>query len=179
MARKATYDKRALSVACSKLKTQIVKKVELNELNIEQVTKTFVFNELSKKLNLTSSSSFWKPTFQHKEYLENWYSKLDAQLKEMSSKNQTNVKIDKTTDASYNNINNGNLLKELKEKNTVIESLLDAITTLRIENESLRLAKLSRLGYVDNVEILNENIDDIELEKLYKIITNLYNSRKR
>lgn len=178
MARKTTYDKRQLSVACSKLKTQILKKIEQSQLSTEQVTKTFVFNELSKKLNLTSSSSFWKPSFKYKEYLEDWYSNLDESLKERASKSQPEVEITTTTNKVCSGSNSSNLSKEVKEKNDIIDSLLAAINTLRIENESLRLARLSRLGYIDNAEILNEEIDDAELEKLYKIITKLYESRK-
>ncbi len=177
MGRKTTYDKRTLSVACSKLKTQLIKKVKQSELKEGQITKTFVFQQLAKKLNLTSSSSFWKPSFQYKEYLENWYYNLVVELKESVPQNDPNIKLNTSIETQCNNIDTQLLLKELKEKKSTIDSLLSIISTLRVENESLRLKKLPRLLSVDKIDILSEEINDTELEQLYQVVSNLYQAK--
>lgn len=178
---KCSYSKRDLTVACSNVKRDLVSK--LKKGTIKSITKTLAVNEIAKRLGLKSARTLWKPEYTYREYLDDWYSNLEEQIisLDLSPKEKSTIstnainpqpesspRADAPSDSS-----------SVSELNATINELKSIIRTLRIENESLRMAKLHRLSRLDNTEILNESIDDIELEKLYIDITSLYNSRNQ
>jgi len=182
---KCSYSKRNLTVACSNVKRDLVSK--LKKGTIKNITKTLAINEIAKRLGLKSSRTLWKPEYSYRKYLDDWYSNVEKQIvslnlspKEKStisrnasdSENESSSRVD--TSSSSSSISQLNTT--INELNTTISELKGIIRTLRIENESLRIAKLHRLSRLDNTEILDESIDDLELEKLYKVITSLYKS---
>ncbi len=178
---KCSYEKRDLTVACSNVKRDLVSK--LKKGTIKSITKTLAVNEIAKRLGLKSARTLWKPEYTHRVYLDNWYNNLEEQIisldlspKEEStiSTNAINTKPESSPRADAHSDSSS-----VSELNATINELKSIIRTLRIENESLRMAKLHRLSRLDNTEILNESIDDIELEKLYIAITSLYNSRNQ
>lgn len=181
MARKYSYKKRDLSVQCSKLKSSIIKKVKSGELEVKSITKTYVCNDLARRLKLSDGSSLFKANYQYKDYLDNWYFTLLESLEPYrfteSTKSTSNT--DKT--CSITDETPDDIVKLLKEKDNIIKHLNSIITTLRIENESLRLRRMGRIRRFDSTDdnnsILEESIDDIELTKLHNAINQLYNAR--
>lgn len=183
---KSSYTKRDLTVACSNVKRDLFNK--LKKGNIKSVTKTLAINELAKRLGLKSARTLWKPEYQHRKYLDDWCNSLEEQAnalelsprEESASFADTSSSKKEMTPRAYAPSDSSSipdLNKKIKEQNKTIDELKSIIRTLRIENESLRTAKLYRLSRLDNAEVLDESIDELELENLYKVITSLYNSR--
>ncbi|WP_455543492.1 hypothetical protein [Intestinibacter sp.] len=176
MARKPSYTKRDLTVACSKIKTSIKKRIASSELELKSVTKNLVYADLAKRLKLSGTSAFWKPTYPHKEYLDNWYNELVKSIEQDMPANTVSQKV--TLDTANANKIPQDIINKINEQKEMIEHLNKIIVNLRIENESLRLSRLHRLKKIDSsIEILNESIDDVELNNLYKVICDLYKSR--
>ena len=178
MARTYSYTKRDLTVACSKLKTFIIKKIKSGDLEIKSITKSYVCNDLARRLKLSSGSSLWKSNYQYKDYLDEWYSGLidtinsckpDTTKQSECTTNTVDTPPTKTTGDDLNTI------KELKD---TINTLNSIILNLRIENESLRMARIHRIRRLDtSSDILDESINDVELHKLYQAVSTLYKSR--
>lgn len=182
MARRCSYKKRDLQVACSKVKAKVQSDISSLCLDTSVVNKTYLYNEVGKKLKLRSGSAFHKPGYEHYEYLNKWYEGV-AQLIEKYTISKPEATY--TEDNIDNNpieekqIADQDLMQALQQKNLLIEHLNRVIRELRMENETLRLRRIHRLHNLDankTSDVLDENITSKEIEDLYELISNIYNA---
>lgn len=180
MARKPSYTKRDLTVACSKLKGFIIRKIESGDLEIKSITKNYIYNDLARRLELSSGSSLWKSNYIHKDYLDKWYSGLLESIEPFKPTTSSEKQCECTTDvvATPTGQATEEDLKTIKELKSTIDTLNSIITNLRIENESLRMSRIHRVRRLDeSPDILDESIDDVQLYKLYQAVSTLYKAR--
>lgn len=181
MARPCSYTKRDLQIACSKVKRKVQSDINLGILNTSIVNKTYLYNEIGKKLKLRSGSAFHKPGYEHYEYLNKWYNGVAQEIEKFCNSKSDTPSSDCNID---NNVEDKQILspdlsRELHEKNLLIEHLNKVIKALRMENETLRLKRIHRLHNLDankGSDILDENIDANEIKTLYELISNIYNA---
>lgn len=181
MARKYSYTKRDLTVACSKLKSYILKKIQSGDLEIKSITKSYVCNDLARRLKLSSGSSLWKSNYLYKDYLDEWYSGLLESIEPYASATTSTYKKSRgttdTIDTTPTQVTESNS-ETIMELKSTIDTLNSIITTLRIENESLRMSRIHRVRKLDeSPDILDESIDDVQLYKLYQVVSSLYKAR--
>ena len=181
MARKPSYTKRDLTVACSKLKGFIIRKIESGDLEIKSITKNYIYNDLARRLELSSGSSLWKSNYIHKDYLDKWYSGLLESIESCKPATTSTPKQSGCTnnviDTTANQVTEDDL-RTIKELKSTIDTLNSIITNLRIENESLRMSRIHRVRRLDeSPDILDESIDDVQLYKLYQAVSTLYKAR--
>ena len=191
MARKCSYSKRDLVVICSKFKTSIEKDLKSGVIDKKKITKSYVYNEIAKRLNLSSSASFYKKEYMYYEQLEKWYIGFCKSIDEITTPSATETKS--TTSSKNNPINNhsdfdlsksdseetNKLRSKIKEQDELIKYLNNVIKELRMENESLRLNRISKLHKLDadrKSDILDESLDSVEIKHLYTVIKKLYDS---
>ncbi len=180
MARTCTYSKRDLQQACSKVKRKVQSNISSGKLDITIFNKTYLFNEVAKKLKLKSGSAFHKTGYEYYEYLNNWYKVVSDEIKEFeNNKVVIKSKSDSICKVDVSNENNRDIIIQLKEKDDMIDYLNNVIKQLRMENESLRLKRIHRLHKLDvnkGSDILDETIDANEIKELYNLISKLYNA---
>lgn len=182
MARPCSYEKRDLQIACSKVKRKVLSDINSNCLDTSIVNKTYLYNEIGKKLKLRSGSAFHKPKYEYYEYLNKWYEGVAEEIEKYINSKPQAPSINCDIDSSSINENppiDPNLSQELQEKNLMIEHLNRVIKELRMENETLRLKRIHRLHNLDankSSDILNENINSDELKALYELISKIYNA---
>lgn len=191
MARKCSYSKRDLVVICSKFKTSIEKDLKSGVIDKKKITKSYVYNEIAKRLNLSSSASFYKKEYMYYGQLEKWYIGFCKSIDEITTPSATETKS--TTSSKNNPINNhsdfdlsksdseetNKLRSKIKEQDELIKYLNNVIKELRMENESLRLNRISKLHKLDadrKSDILDESLDSVEIKHLYSVIKKLYDS---
>lgn len=182
MARRCSFEKRDLQVACSKVKRKVLSDIDSSCLDTSVVNKTYLYNEIGKKLKLRSGSAFHKPKYEYYEYLNNWYEGVAKEIEKYTNSKPEAPSIDCDID-SYaimeNPVVDPNLIQELQQKNLMIEHLNRVIRELRMENETLRLKRIHRLHNLDankTSDILNESINSDEIKELYELISNIYNA---
>lgn len=191
MARKCSYSKRDLVVICSKIKKSIEKDLKSGVIDKKKITKSYVYNEIAKRLKLSSSASFYKKGYIYYEQLENWYIGFCKSIDEITPSTTTEIKS--TISLKNNSINNhsdsdlsesnseetNKLRSKIKEQDELIKYLNNVIKELRMENESLRLNRISKLHKLDadrKSDILDESLDSIEIKHLYTVIKKLHDS---
>jgi len=181
MARPCSYEKRDLQIACSKVKRKVLSDINSNCLDTSIVNKTYLYNEIGKKLKLRSGSAFHKPAYEHYEYLNNWYNGVAQEIEKYCNSKSDTSSLDCNIDnpVQEEQILSPDLSLELQRKNLMIEHLNKVIRELRMENETLRLKRISRLHNLDTdkgSDILDESIDSNEIKALYELISNIYNA---
>ena len=192
MARQCSYSKRDLVVTCSKTKKSIEKNLEIGKIDKKKITKSYVYNELAKRLKLSDSASFYRKTYIYYEYLDSWYKGLCEYIEELeeinplessdstlNSKNSSSSNYNNPTPSEYKSEEIDNLRLEIKEKDKLIKYLNNVIKELRMENESLRLNRINRIHKLDSnrkSDILDESLDSVEIKHLYDVIKKLYDS---
>lgn len=181
MARPCSYEKRDLQIACSKVKTKVQRDISSGSLDASIVNKTYLYNEIGKKLKLRSGSAFHKPGYKYYEYLNKWYDGVAQEIEEYyNSKSYTSFpdcNIDNPVEEKQTL--SPDLSLELHQKDLMIEHLNKVIKELRMENETLRLKRIHRLHNLDvnkGSDILDESIDSNEIKTLYELISNIYNA---
>lgn len=191
MARKCSYTKRDLIVVCSRFKTSIEKDLKSGVIDKKKITKSYVYNEIAKRLKLSSSASFYKKGYIYHEQLEKWYIGFCKSIDEITPPSVTETKS--TISSENNPINNhsdfdlyesnseetNKLRSKIKEQDELIKYLNNVIKELRMENESLRLSRISKLHKLDadrKSDILDESLDSVEIKHLYTVIKKLYDS---
>ena len=127
--------------------TGTLKRTILNQVRKEQrftISKQEVFDLLAPKLGLSSSRSLWKS--KHKDYLDNWYQKLEDEIEhlvpEENTKEISKIKIE--TNEEINKI-----IEESIRKDKLISQLEMKIKILHTENEKLRLLHNGRYAKID------------------------------
>lgn len=185
MARKCSYSKRDLQIACSKTKIKIQNDIELKKITKLMATKSYIYSEVGKRLKLKDTSAFYKKNYQYYEYLNTWFEGLSKDIKEYLDNNKdttTNIVNISTSDNNANITNNDeseNLRLQLREKDLLIKHLNSVITELRMENESLRLQRIRRLHHLDTnkgSDILDESMSSEDVKSLYNLINKLYDA---
>jgi len=181
MARPCSYTKRDLQIACSRVKRKVQDDIKLGSLDTSIVNKTYLYNEIGKKLKLRSGSAFHKPAYEHYEYLNNWYNGVAQEIEKYCNSKSDTSSLDCNIDnpVQEEQILSPDLSLELQRKNLMIEHLNKVIRELRMENETLRLKRISRLHNLDTdkgSDILDESIDSNEIKALYELISNIYNA---
>ena len=189
MARKCSYSKRDLQIACSKTKIKIQNDIELKKITKLMATKSYIYSEVGKRLKLKDTSAFYKKNYQYYEYLNTWFEGLSKDIKEYLDNNKdttTNIVNISTSDNNANadatitsNDEFENLRLQLREKDLLIKHLNSVITELRMENESLRLQRIRRLHHLDTnkgSDILDESMSSEDVKSLYNLINKLYDA---
>ena len=188
MARKCSYSKRDLQVACSKNKKKIESDILSKKLTKSAINKTYVYSEVGKRLKLRDTTTFHKKTYEHYEYLNKWYEGVAKHVEDISINNENETPVNEinitnidtnTTLSDYDEGKIEELHVKLREKDLLIKHLNDVISELRMENESLRLQRIHRLHKLDttkNSDILDESLNASDIKHLYKLITQLYNA---
>lgn len=163
------YTKKDLTKACSNTKSTLIKKLQKG--TITSISKTAIYEDLAKRLNLKSARTLWDSNYKYREYLDSWYDNFCMDIEKISPKESP------TTEPKILEINNNldqNIQIKIKQQNQKIEDLERIIKTLRLENESLRLSKIERFGYIDKLHLLSELIDEVGIKELYELINKLY-----
>ena len=145
MAKTPSYSKSDLSVAASQCRRTILNKIKKGTLT--KVSKTYAFDCVSKQLHLKSARTLWKG--EASEYLNNWFDKLENEIKQLKESEiiNTNIEVNTNTDSNIDEINN--LRKKLQETNALLHEYEEAIKVLRSENEELRLKYIGKYGKID------------------------------
>lgn len=191
MARKCSYTKRDLVVACSRTKKSIEKDFRVGKIEKNKITKSYIYNELAKRLRLSSSAIFYKKTYMYYDYLDTWHKGLYQHIENITpiSTDKSNFIVNSKNNYSSNRNNLDfskddskkidKLISEIKEKDELIKYLNSVIKELRMENESLRLSRISKIHKLDidrNSDILDESLDSVEVKHLYSVIKRLHDS---
>lgn len=139
-----TYTKIDLSRVSSQVKRQIVNKVKKG--TIIKITKTEALDKIAKALKLSSSRTLW--IGDTRDYLDQWFVKLEDEIQEvLSYKNRPEDEHPAPVSNAYDDINT--LIGRLDKKNTLINEYAEVIKVLREENEKLRLLIIEKHGKID------------------------------
>lgn len=141
---KKTYTKTDLSKAASQAKRQIINKFKQGTQI--KITKTEAFNIISRKLKLKSSRTLWLGDTRN--YLDEWFSKLEDNIKEYLSDTQ-NKEQNLSTPSLSDELDVQELISKLNKKSILIKEYEKSIKTLREENENLRLLVIEKHGKID------------------------------
>lgn len=140
--RQIAYSKTDLTRICADIKRSTLNQHRNGKG--KSVSKTSVYSQIATKLGLASSRTLWRDTYVYKEYLDEWYSTFEKELKVLEPQKK-NPSIETFIVPSPPN----ETLADSQTKD-YIKELEKMIDVLRIENETLRMNFMGRYIPVDS-----------------------------
>ncbi|WP_160670497.1 hypothetical protein [Clostridium sp. C8-1-8] len=141
---KKTYTKSDLSEVASQAKREIINKIKKGTL--QSITKSNALDLIARKLKLKSARTLWYGD--SREYLDEWFSKLNNQIDDI-------LKLNTPQQPSPSPLfqNQDKELSDfemiIRDKSMLIIEYEKANRILREENEKLRLLVLEKHGKID------------------------------
>ncbi len=142
---KRRYTQADLSYEAAQVKRQLLGMVRRGEL--KKLNKQDVFHRIATRprIGLKSGRILWDEPWV--TYLNPWYSTLELAVNDLLT--NPNTQMRQTAAGQSGKPNIGNLEQELADLRRMVDVQRRMLDQLRVENEELRLANLSRTNKID------------------------------